>query len=263
MLTGYRNEEVPFYANPRHTKAIMKEKYATKNVFSDMPEEDAETDLLAAFNDVQHINFTGLSIDVDDPIKLKTAINQNMALIKEVFIHLQGKSVRYPYLDHPTVLNHLIARLDLPMRPIDTATYDTILSSADHSSGLIEGNPQKLFCRATFIEILIRIAKYLYCDFTHEIKNEEGDEYKYVNLRQGFKLFIADKLQPFFLNEDIDRSTFKEEKLMDPEVSIVFSLNIEAIQRIHKKYCRREENEHGQKILKNYMTQADCERLVR
>ena len=52
MLTGYRNEEVPFYANPRHTKEIMKEKYATKNVFSDMPEEDTETDLLAAFNDV-------------------------------------------------------------------------------------------------------------------------------------------------------------------------------------------------------------------
>ena len=51
-----------------------------------------------------------------------------MALLKEIYVHLQGKSGHYPFLDHHTVREHFLKKADLPCEPLDLATYDTILS---------------------------------------------------------------------------------------------------------------------------------------
>ena len=35
MLTNFRSDYIPFYANPRHMKQIHHEVYKTKNMFRD------------------------------------------------------------------------------------------------------------------------------------------------------------------------------------------------------------------------------------
>ena len=63
-----------------------------------------------------------------------------MALLKEIYVHLQGKSGHYPFLDHHTIREHFLKKADLPCDPLDLATYDTILSQADFSSGEIDSS---------------------------------------------------------------------------------------------------------------------------
>ena len=91
-----------------------------------------------------------------------------MALIKEVFIHLQGLSPYYPYVDHYTFREQFLKKAHLPMQSLDKASYENILSHADHSSRQLEGVPGHQICRATFIEILLRIAQYIYCAVVDE-----------------------------------------------------------------------------------------------
>ena len=141
-----------------------------------------------------------------------------MALLKEIFIHLQGLSGHYPYLDHHTLREHFIKKAHLPMTPLDQASYSAILSKAifnstDKQEG---GNPHQLFSRATFVEIVIRTAKYIYCDIVEEKDlKPEKNEFELVAPSKALGFFIDMKLNNYFLEQGVYRSVFKEEKLYD------------------------------------------------
>lgn len=47
-----------------------------------------------------------------------------MKVIKEIFIHLQSKSDRYPLLDHQTVMEHFIKKLNIQLRSIDITMFE-------------------------------------------------------------------------------------------------------------------------------------------
>ena len=87
-----------------------------------------------------------------------------MAYIKEIYIYLQGKSVKYPYIDHYTFHKHFLDKSKLPNHQEDKATYDTILAAVDFGTREMESVPvpSNKLCRAKFSEAIIRIARYIY-----------------------------------------------------------------------------------------------------
>ena len=65
---------------------------------------------------------------------IKRTISMQMNLLKEVYVHLQGFSSYYPYLDHFTVREHFLKKANLGQNGVDVAAFDAILKKADHSS---------------------------------------------------------------------------------------------------------------------------------
>lgn len=49
-------------------------------------------------------------------------------------------------------------------------------------------------------------------------------------------MFVDLKLKSYFLDEGLSRVSFRDEKLYDHDVDMVFSMNQAAIKRIHKNY---------------------------
>ena len=54
-----------------------------------------------------------------------------MAIIKEIYIYLQGKSAKYPFVDTFTFHKHFLSASKLPYTDLDKATYDTILAAVE------------------------------------------------------------------------------------------------------------------------------------
>ena len=63
--------------------------------------------------------------------KIKKLLSVNMAYIKEIYIYLQGKSQKYPYIDTYTFHKHFLSASKLPYSDLDKATYDTILAAVE------------------------------------------------------------------------------------------------------------------------------------
>lgn len=142
MLTGFRSEQVPKYSNPRHVREVRTQKHASKDVFKNVQVEDTDINFLVANQDLQAVSFEGVT-DVEEEIqKLKRSVQIQMPLIKEIYVHLQGQSSKYPFLDHYTIRQHFVKKANLPMDPLDQASYHAILSKADHSSEEIEVVPR-------------------------------------------------------------------------------------------------------------------------
>ena len=81
-----------------------------------------------------------------------------------------------------------------------------------------------VYCRATFIEILIRLAYHVNCSLV-SAKDKALNEYFAVPLNKAFAMLVDDKLTKFFLDQGLDRLAFREEQLFDREVDMVFSIN--------------------------------------
>ena len=113
------------------------------------------------------------------------------------------------------------------MEPLDQASYNAIMSKAVfNSTDNSSGNPHQLFCRATFVEIVIRIAKYIYCDIVDQKDlKPEGNEFELVPPSRALTMFIDMKLNNYFLEQGVYRSVFREEKLYDNDVDMLFSMN--------------------------------------
>ena len=54
-----------------------------------------------------------------------------MCYIKEIYIYLQGKAAKYPYVDHFCYHKHFLSKSKLPYNQEDKATYDTILAAVE------------------------------------------------------------------------------------------------------------------------------------
>ena len=63
--------------------------------------------------------------------KIKKILSVNMAIIKEIYIYLQGKSAKYPFVDTFTFHKHFLSASKLPYTDLDKATYDTILAAVE------------------------------------------------------------------------------------------------------------------------------------
>ena len=88
-------------------------------------------------------------------------------------------------------------KLDISNELFDKNSYEAILSKADFSSRQIEGVPGGgNYCRATFVEIVIRLAHHMY-SAVHDRRDLRND-YNQVGLPMALKLFLEGKLTNYF-----------------------------------------------------------------
>ena len=72
------------------------------------------------------------------------------------------------------------------------------------SSKMMERCPKYCMCRASLMEVLLRVAKYLYCDYAaeHDLRNAEakGATEVRVPLIDAWRTFVDTKLSPYYLD---------------------------------------------------------------
>ena len=87
-----------------------------------------------AKNDLTYIKLDGLDATNVEMQSTERKIMAQIPLLKEIFIHLQGISKSYPYLDRFTIREYFIKKLGVSQHAYDWASYEAILAKADHSS---------------------------------------------------------------------------------------------------------------------------------
>ena len=96
--------------------------------------DETDENYLLALNDQPLIMFDGMQASDDEIRNTKFIISSHISLIKEIYVHLQGKTNSYPFLDHYTIRKHFIEKMGLANNAFDKASYGTILAKADFSS---------------------------------------------------------------------------------------------------------------------------------
>ena len=157
--------------------------------------------------------------------KIKKCLSINMAYIKEIYVYLQGKSAKYPYIDHYTFHKHFLKESTLPYEAADKASYDTILAAVEFSSREIDQIPVNKLCRAKFSEALIRIARHVYMNDEIRINPHNYNEYNVVNLPRALTMLMDTYIKQFYFDQEIDRIEFREDKLWQRDIDLVFSMN--------------------------------------
>ena len=122
-------------------------------------------------------------------------------------------------------------------------------------------------CRATFIECVVRLSKYIYCDIVDakDLKEEtaEGAEFERIPLDRALLFFIRDHLKTYFLDQGLNRMEFKEEQLITYEIDMVYSMNQVSIKAVHKKYAITNATFKKHKTdAKPALTKDECHKLV-
>ena len=93
--------------------------------------------------------------------------------------------------------------------------------------------------------------------------NPNYNQYNVVNLPKALQILIDVYIKPFYFDHELDRIEFREDKLWQKDIDLVFSINKEAIQEIHTMLGKRNT---GHKVTSTAdavtISLADCERLV-
>ena len=74
MLTGFRTELVPKYANPRHVREMKTNKHTSKDVFKNVVQEDTDTNFQVANSDLQAICFNGVTEAEEEIARIKRLV---------------------------------------------------------------------------------------------------------------------------------------------------------------------------------------------
>lgn len=153
------------------------------------------------------------------------------------------------------------------MEQIDKASYDAILAKCDYTGRDIPGMVKHQLCRATFIECVVRLSKYIYCDIVDakDLKEEtaEGAEFERIPLDRALLFFIRDHLKTYFLDQGLNRMEFKEEQLITYEIDMVYSMNQVSIKAVHKKYAITNATFKKHKTdARPALTKDECHKLV-
>ena len=159
-------------------------------MFADKQIDDSALNFACAEADFPAISLEHLVDDDRDVKKIKKCLSINMAYIKEIYIYLQGKSTKYPYIDHYTFHKHFLKESTLPYEAADKASYDTILAAVEYSARDIEVIPVNRLCRAKFSETIIRIARYIYMNDELVINPDNYNEYDVVTLPKALTMLM-------------------------------------------------------------------------
>ena len=118
------------------------------------------------------------------------------------------------------------------------ANFDAILSQiiGHNAKNIIDGViiPVGSFCRYQFIELCLRMSKFLYSTGYMYRKggrlhdgalDDTGENYKEVSMQRAFFVFIEEILVPYYKKIQHKFAEFREEKLWDKDVETMFTMN--------------------------------------
>jgi len=89
--------------------------------------------------------------------------------------------------------------------------------------------------RFMFIELLLRIAKFLYCTSTSmtqkEIleQKETDDQYSMIASSQAFHMFLTKKLLPFYKKNGMGQYRFRQDLLQHDDIEVIITMNERAL----------------------------------
>lgn len=161
----------------------------------------------------------------EEEILLKHCFN-NYETIKDIYHWLQGRSRIYPWVDNYTFREQFIKRLGLDDKGSASMNkVDVILTQVnfkDRFEGKIDRKYVDLpkgISRFMFVEILVRIAKFIYSTHEghtkqeivlHKIEsNQKAHQVDRVKVSQAFYAFVNERLKPFHRDNKIEYNAFR------------------------------------------------------
>ena len=118
-----------------------------------------------------------------------------------------------------------------------------------------------------FIEACFRLAKLIYGSNAKVDQYEDSEEdtsRKYaVKMHQAFDIFYKTALLVFREETKINWQAFRDNKLNDYDVELLFTMNMSSIDRIYNKYSKMNQDTRTKSHDAEYMTYVDCVQLLR
>lgn len=124
-----------------------------------------------------------------------------------------------------------------------------------------------------FLEILMRIAKFIYSTregrTLKEIEKDRmdsmraGHDANEVKVSQAFYSFINDRVRPFHKDNKIEYNSFREHKLHQRDVEVVFTMNEKALKEIYRQKSLELRDTAKKPHNADWMNHENCVQLFR
>ena len=146
--------------------------------------------------------------------------------------------------------------------------YDVTLREAYSLEGRGEAAAEKTrpgFARFQFFELCLRLAKYLFATRKDEKEGNEivGKLSDHVTVTQAFRMFVDTVLKDYKEGLNINWQRFRDDKLSDEDVELVFTMNLSFVDRIYSKYAKLNLDTATKPHDADYLAFVDCEQLLR
>ena len=272
MLAGLRNDPIPQAFKERHTKTVSRHMFKPKRVFERWMSDDPEILQKSYQHDVKLIPANEITLmDQMDAKTLLQAMQMKYSDLKEVFHYLQQYSTAYPRVDILTLRNRFVRKLAINTMAMNLNKIDIIISTiysyAQRHSEFEKGAHG--FSRHMFIELVLRLAKFTYAsDLEKNEQNEalhgrfEGDKDAVIRCTEAFELFYPAVIEPFIKATNINWTAFRDANLNDPNVELVFTMNMPGIESVYKYCSKMHQPSDLKKANEDFMIREDCIQLL-
>ena len=248
MLAGFRTDEVPVYFKQRQVNKVQYDFYKPKPVFKNFVRDTPEIMAACMSNDSKCLNIQKIcEYREEEERVIVKQIAINYQLIKDIYTLLQSRSRAYPFVDTFTFRQYFVRKLGLLDEDFyKVSNFDVLLNQvmSNNKDITLDGVrvPKGSFCRYQFLELTIRMGKFL---FSTGYMYRKGGRQNYsldegnhdeVSVQRSLFVFIEEYLKPYYEKVRRDFAEFREEKLWDPEVEVVFTMNEQGVNAIYKLY---------------------------
>ena len=123
-----------------------------------------------------------------------------------------------------------------------------------------------------FVELIVKLAKYLYSTHEAHTRNEIADlkterqiktEASSSKVSEAFTLFMRQNLIPFHKKNKIEYNSFREQKLHNKEVEVVFTMNEKPLRDIYWKKAMEARDTPTKPHNADWMNLENCITLFR
>ena len=179
MLATFRSDAIVPFFKERHVQNVEHNKHRGKMIFKSVTQEvldNMRSSLEKDFSWCEIKEITNEDLHEEKILMKHTQINYEM--ISETYHWLQSRSKLYPWIDDFTFRETFIKHLDiLDAKTFNMSKFEVLMAQAKFASRFENKidkryvDPPKGICRFMFIELLFRIAKFLYSTNEAESKN--------------------------------------------------------------------------------------------
>lgn len=248
MLAGFRDESIPVSYKERHTTMVTKKMFKPRKVFKDWHEDNPEVIRRAIEYDSKFIKLDEIvQNDKQDAAALIRQLTMKFPEIKEIYHYLQGKSSQYPNIDTMTIREQFLKAISSYNGTVQTNELDIVMREV---SGNLDDKVREVkkpgWTRFMFIELIFRLARLLYSSIARgEKQDKKQNAYNQISVAKSFDLLFQCDLKPYQNRIGVNWQVFRDNKLQDYEVELVFTMNMPSIDRIYSKYSRmNQDTEH-------------------
>ena len=166
MLAGFRTDDVPPFCKTRSVRQVLHDFYKPKPVFKNFVKDTPEILASCMNNDARLLRIDKICEGRADEEKIiDKQVRINYQVIKDIFTLLQSRSKTYPYVDTFAFRHYFIRDLGLlEDGHYKIANFDLLLNETAANNAQLDGMriPNGSFCRFQFIELCIKMGKFLY-----------------------------------------------------------------------------------------------------